>query len=116
MSLSSNILAVVEAIAGTIKNKADKTELPVIMQGADVVTNGTAGLVPAPKIADADKFLKGDGTWSSASASASVSSIEVTGIKKWSTDPVEYFNSIYSSTTVATSENNDTIGLMTIGI
>lgn len=113
MSLSENILAVVKAIAGTIKNKADKTELPAIMQGADVVTNGTSGLVPAPKIADADKFLKGDGTWSSASAST----IEVTGINKWSTDPVEYFNSIYSGTTsTASTENNDTIGLMTIGI
>lgn len=113
MSLSSNILAVVEAIAGTIKNKADKTELPAIMQGADVVTNGTAGLVPAPKIADADKFLKGDGTW----ASASASTIEVTGINKWSTDPVAYFNSIYSGTsTTAQTQSNDIIGLATLGI
>lgn len=112
MSLSENLLALTKRIANVIKSKADKSELPTVMTGSDTVTNGTSGLVPAPKIADADKFLKGDGTWSSASAST----IEVTGINKWSTDPVEYFNSIYSSTTIATSENNDTIGLMTIGI
>ena len=112
MSLSENLLALTKRIANEIKNKAGKSELPTTMVGADAVTNGASGLVPAPKITDANKFLKGNGTW----ASASVSSIEVTGIKKWSTDPVEYFDSIYSSTTVATSENNDTIGLMTIGI
>lgn len=112
MSLSENLLALTKRIANVIKSKADKSELPTVMTGSDTVTNGASGLVPAPKIADANKFLKGDGTW----ATASASTIEVTGINKWSTDPVEYFNSIYSSTTVTTSENNDTIGLMTIGI
>lgn len=32
--------------------------------GTDGVDAGTAGLVPAPAVADADKFLKSDGTWS----------------------------------------------------
>lgn len=113
MSLSDNLLALTKRIANVIKLKADKSELPTVMTGSDTVTNGTSGLVPAPKIADTDKFLKGDGTW----ATASASTIEVTGINKWSTDPVEYFNSIYSGTTsTASIENNDTIGLMTIGI
>ena len=31
--------------------------------GATTLANGTVGLVPAPLIADKDKFLKGDGTW-----------------------------------------------------
>ena len=31
--------------------------------GATALANGTVGLVPAPLIADKDKFLKGDGTW-----------------------------------------------------
>ncbi len=31
--------------------------------GATTHANGVAGLVPAPLIADKDKFLKGDGTW-----------------------------------------------------
>ena len=33
------------------------------MEGATTTANGTAGLVPAPAIADKDKVLKGDGTW-----------------------------------------------------
>lgn len=38
------------------------------MQGATSSANGLKGLVPAPLIADKDKFLKGDGTWDSAAA------------------------------------------------
>lgn len=34
--------------------------------GTDGTTAGTAGLVPAPAITDAGKFLKSDGTWSDA--------------------------------------------------
>ena len=35
-----------------------------LMTGATAQTDGDAGLVPAPLIADKDKYLKGDGTWS----------------------------------------------------
>ena len=34
------------------------------MTGATSLANGTSGTVPAPTIADKDKYLKGDGTWS----------------------------------------------------
>lgn len=34
--------------------------------GTDGATAGTAGLVPAPATSDTDKFLKSDGTWSTA--------------------------------------------------
>lgn len=34
--------------------------------GTDGEEAGTAGLVPAPAVADADKFLKSDGTWDTA--------------------------------------------------
>lgn len=34
-----------------------------VMTGATSVSNGRAGLVPKPYIADRNKFLKGDGTW-----------------------------------------------------
>lgn len=34
--------------------------------GTDGITAGAAGLVPAPATADADKFLKSDGTWAEA--------------------------------------------------
>ena len=34
-----------------------------VMVGATSTTNGAKGLVPAPTIADRNKFLRGDGTW-----------------------------------------------------
>lgn len=34
-----------------------------IMEGATTTTSGTKGLVPAPTLNDANKFLCGDGTW-----------------------------------------------------
>ena len=37
------------------------------MTGATASTAGTSGLVPAPAVADKDKFLKGDGTWTTIS-------------------------------------------------
>lgn len=36
-----------------------------VMRGATNIAAGSAGLVPAPQIADKDKFLKGDGNWTS---------------------------------------------------
>lgn len=41
---------------------------PVVVppfKGATTITEGEQGSVPAPKTADKDKFLKGDGTWES---------------------------------------------------
>ena len=39
------------------------------MTGASSTTAGTRGLVPAPQAGDTDKYLKGDGSWGSPSAS-----------------------------------------------
>ena len=39
--------------------------LPTTMTGATLNDNGEGGLVPAPTIADVDKFLSGDGTYKS---------------------------------------------------
>lgn len=44
--------------------------------GTDGTTAGTAGLVPAPTIADASKFLKGDGTWTTVSGGGGSVDIE----------------------------------------
>jgi len=50
-------------------NQADDTQpdflknKPGNFQGATENENGTTGFVPAPLIADRDKYLKGDGTW-----------------------------------------------------
>lgn len=53
--------------------------------GADSTTAGIAGLVPAPTIADASKFLKGDGTWGNAGGgdivNATSSSTDVLDVK-----------------------------------
>lgn len=34
-----------------------------VMQGATAITNGVSGLVPVPSAGDQNKFLKGNGTW-----------------------------------------------------
>ena len=36
------------------------------MQGASSTKAGAAGLVPAPKVGEQNKFLRGDGTWAEA--------------------------------------------------
>lgn len=41
--------------------------MPSDFEGATFQQDGSAGLVPAPAVADRDKFLKGDGTWRKAS-------------------------------------------------
>lgn len=46
------------------------------MTGATLQADGTSGLVPAPLIADKDKYLKGDGTWTTINALPSSTSID----------------------------------------
>lgn len=48
---------------------------PVVMTGATSSANGAAGYVPRPLIADKDKFLKGDGTWSPISGSFNITNL-----------------------------------------
>ena len=45
----------------------DYESATITFTGATSESNGVAGIVPAPQIADRDKFLKGDGTWAAAS-------------------------------------------------
>lgn len=40
-----------------------EAELPDTLVGATSSQNGESGVVPAPAIADQDKFLRGDGSW-----------------------------------------------------
>lgn len=47
--------------------------------GTDGQSDGTAGLVPAPTTADADKFLKSDGTWATAGGGSDVNVVQTTG-------------------------------------
>ena len=45
---------------------------PVVMTGATSSVDGAAGYAPKPFIADKDKFLKGDGTWSDVPSDESI--------------------------------------------
>lgn len=46
--------------------------------GATDLANGTVGNVPAPQIADKEKFLKGDGTWDTPSGGGDASAMKLT--------------------------------------
>lgn len=46
--------------------------------GATSLANGTVGNVPAPLIADKDKYLKGDGTWDTPSGGGGGSTVTIT--------------------------------------
>lgn len=48
---------------------------PVVMTGATNSDDGSAGYAPKPLIADKDKFLKGDGTWSPISGSFNITNL-----------------------------------------
>lgn len=48
--------------------------------GATSSVAGSAGLVPAPTTSDPDKYLKGDGTWSSIPATNNISSNDWSGL------------------------------------
>ena len=47
----------------TANSSVDATITVPEMTGATASTAGASGIVPAPAVADKDKFLKGDGTW-----------------------------------------------------
>ena len=47
--------------------------------GTDGTAVGTAGLVPAPAIADVDKFLKSDGTWDTVGGGGGPTVVQTTG-------------------------------------
>lgn len=70
----------------------DTTYLP--FTGTDGETAGIAGLVPAPATTDAGKFLKADGTWSTAGGGGS-------GITELTTDDYDYHASGATDNTVA---------------
>lgn len=48
-----------------------------VMTGASSTTDGTEGYVPAPKIGDEGKFLRGDGTWATIETSSTTQIFEI---------------------------------------
>ena len=59
--------------AGTGIDITSSTISATAMTGATGSVAGTAGMVPAPTVADTDKYLKGDGTWSEVQGGSSAS-------------------------------------------
>lgn len=60
-------LTVTNSQVTAIGGKLISAVTPAEMTGATASTDGESGLVPAPAVADKDKFLKGDGTWTTIS-------------------------------------------------
>ena len=51
-------------------------EMPEVFVGASTSKDGTKGLVPAPKIGDEGKYLRGDGTWATIETSSATQIFE----------------------------------------
>lgn len=85
-----------KVLKGLVDGKADNTAFT----GTDGTADGAAGLVPAPLIADADKFLKSDGTWATAGGGGGIKTLtsadanypvdNPTMIAAWLLDPGYY--------------------------
>lgn len=63
-TISNVMLATLGGYSSQIKYMSETYGEQVDFTGATASANGASGLVPRPVIADKDKFLKGDGTWS----------------------------------------------------
>ena len=83
-----------EAVAGSV------------MIGASNDTAGTAGLVPAPKAGDQNKFLRGDGTW----AEVTGGNVDLTGYAK-----IEVTDALDTRVTTLENEQEDVTGALTWG-
>ena len=61
--------------------------------GATSEANGTHGLVPAPLIADRNKYLKGDGTWAEVQGASAVSELTDVSLNNLSNNQILKYNS-----------------------
>lgn len=97
MTFSEQFSTILVKIANLFKTKADKTELSSYALKSNTYTKQETTNAIATAIEDID-----------------VSSINATGIKPWATDPVQYFDQVYSGASVSALNTDD--GLATIGI
>lgn len=65
-NITNNSLLVYDWATKTWVNKSIDEVVVSIMTGATASTDGSSGMVPAPKAGEQDKFLRGDGTWANA--------------------------------------------------
>lgn len=97
MTFSEQFSTILVKIADLFKTKADKTALSSYALKSNTYTKQeTTNAI--------NTALEG----------IDVSSINATGIKPWSTDPVQYFNQVYSGASASVLNADD--GLATVGI
>lgn len=97
MTFSEQFSTILVKIADLFKTKADKTALSSYALKTDTYTKQETTAAITAALED-----------------ISVSSVDVTGIKPWATDPVQYFDQVYSG--ASTSALNVDDGLATVGI
>lgn len=97
MTFSEQFSTILVKIADLFKTKADKTALSSYALKSNTYTKQETTDAIASALEDID-----------------VSSIDVTGVKPWATDPVQYFDQVYSGASVTALNADD--GLATVGI
>lgn len=97
MTFSEQFSTILVKIADLFKTKADKTALSSYALKSNTYTKQETTNAIATAIEGID-----------------VSSIDATGIKPWATDPVQYFDQVYSGASASALNADD--GLATVGI
>lgn len=79
LSTAAALSALDTSLSGDIS--AAETRLSAAFTGATALADGAKGMVPQPLIADVDKFLKADGTWTAiAQTLAALSDVNLTSL------------------------------------
>lgn len=97
MTFSEQFSTILVKIADLFKTKADKTVLSSYALKSDIYTKQETTDAITTALEGID-----------------VSSIDATGIKPWATDPVQYFDQVYSGASASALNADD--GLATVGI
>lgn len=104
-SASGNSVEFIDSVSQASDGKITASKKTVsTMGGANGTAAGTAGLVPAPTATDNNKFLKGDGTWSTVATSDTKVTQTVVTSSDTSEYPVLYAPSGQTSTTTTTAK------------
>jgi hypothetical protein len=103
-SASGNSIEFIDSVSQASDGKITASKKTVsTMGGANGTAAGTAGLVPAPTATDNNKFLKGDGTWSTVATSDTKVTQTVLASTNTSEYPVLYAPSGQTGTTTTTA-------------
>lgn len=104
-SASGNSIEFIDSVSQASDGKITATKKTVsTMGGADGTAAGTAGLVPAPAAGDNNRFLKGDGTWSTVATEDTKVTQAVLDSGNTSEYPVLFAPSGQTTTTTTTAK------------